>query len=210
MPEDTKRRLPELIRLGFQPGASIKDATIEVHSIGSLVCPTGRIVAADPLVFPESPAFNRSVPPGQYPVLLSVARFANDARVAFAMLRFAEQWPDRWELAVVPGADGSAGDLGYPVDAGLGCFMDADAQTALLARLEASPDLNYYDDVLGDELDAHSDPKGTWQWTMHQPDPRKPSTLAVFSSGFGDGAYPTYWGIWGDRVVSLVTAFLWW
>ena len=42
-------------------------------------------------------------------------------------MRFAEGRPDHWELAVLPGQDTATlkdGEIfGYPVDAGLGCYM---------------------------------------------------------------------------------------
>ena len=95
-------------------------------------------MACDPLVSPDVEPFDRRVPDGAFPVLLSVAHFEDDdRRVAGAMLRFTERAPASWVLALRPGEELSAlseGEVfGYPVDSDTGCFMDAET-----ARLVAS------------------------------------------------------------------------
>src|SRR5688500_16282431 len=53
-----------------------------VRHAGDLILSTGRIVACDPLVFPEAEPFTIAVPPGTYPVMLAVARVSDtDQRV---------------------------------------------------------------------------------------------------------------------------------
>ena len=62
------------LRRAFRDGERFGDETIRVEEIGQLVLPTGRIVACDPgyLRFRSEPAYTRAVPPGRYPVLLSL------------------------------------------------------------------------------------------------------------------------------------------
>lgn len=194
--------------------ASLGDAdlaarSITVRRIGNVELPSGRIVASDALVGPDRAALVRTVPAGDYPVTLYEAF----GRIAAASMRFAEGKPARWELALVPGQDINSlkGDLffGYPVDAGLGCYMDADTYGLIQerekqARIEkSSSDVNYYDDVLAPELEANNG-----DYAMHRPISGKRGNVAIFSSGWGDGFYPVFWGLdAGGRPLVLLTDF---
>ncbi|MGG6894098.1 DUF4241 domain-containing protein [Rhizobium sp. BR 315] len=194
--------------------ASLSDAdltarSIKVLRIGKVELTSGRIVASDPLVGPDRAALVRTVDPGDYPVTLYEAF----GRIAAAGLRFAEGKPVRWELALIPGQDINSlkGDefFGYPVDAGLGCYMDADTYALIQEREEqvqaekASFDINYYDDVLASELQINGD-----KYAMHRPVAGKRGNVAIFWSGWGDGFYPVFWGLDADgRPLVLFTDF---
>ncbi|TPK88447.1 DUF4241 domain-containing protein [Mesorhizobium sp. B2-4-17] len=172
--------------------AQMAEREITVTAIGELDLPTGEIIACDPLTTGiDWPALSRKIKPGRYPVSLLEAQ----GRVAVAVLRFRPGKPIRWELATLPGQDASTlkGDevFGYPVDAGLGSFMDKMAM-ALMSdqqdKLEA--DQNYYDDVLATEFAPNQD-----RFVMHYPVPGNPINVAMFWSGWGDGIYPSFWGL---------------
>lgn len=194
--------------------ASLGDADLVVRSItalrlGNVELTSGRIVASDPLVGPDRPAFVKAVPSGDYPVTLYEAF----GRIAAASMRFAEGKPVRWELALIPGQDINSlkGDefFGYPVDAGLGCYMDADTYALIQEREKrvqaekSSTDINYYDDVLAPELEANKD-----KYAMHRPISGKRGNVAIFWSGWGDGFYPVFWGLdAGGRPLILFTDF---
>jgi hypothetical protein len=196
----------ELVTLG---DAELSGRSIGVIHMGNVELTSGRIVAADPLAQPDRPALARTVAPGDYPVTLYQAF----GRIAAASMRFAEGKPDHWELAVLPGQDlATLKDdefFGYPVDAGLGCYMDADT-LALIEEREAQvqaqkpdADINYYDDVLAADLDAN---KG--HYALHRPMAGKRGNVAVFWSGWGDGFYPVFWGLDKDgRPLALLTDF---
>lgn len=185
----------------------LAERDIETMSLGDLSFPTGCIVAADPLVQPERPAFGRVVPPGAYPLTLYRARGRN----ALAELRFKSGAVERWELALVPGEDGSLLKddefFGYGVDAGIGSFMDIAARAAMLAREDREKGKrgysNYYDDVIHAEMQATGG-----EHLMHKPRPDDPAIVAMFRSGWGDGMYPSFWGLDAEgRPVLLVTDF---
>ncbi|NKJ38249.1 DUF4241 domain-containing protein [Rhizobium sp. SG570] len=194
--------------------ASFSDADLAARSItvlriGNVELTSGRIVASDPLVGPGRPALVRTVPPGDYPVTLYEAF----GRIAAGSIRFAEGKPVRWELALIPGQDINAlkGEefFGYPVDAGLGCYMDADTYALIQEREKqvraekSSSDINYYDDVLAPELEANKD-----KYTMHRPVAGERGNVAIFWSGWGDGFYPVFWGLdAGGRPLVLFTDF---
>ncbi|MBB3644849.1 hypothetical protein FHX14_001012 [Rhizobium sp. BK619] len=189
--------------------AELSGRSINAIHMGNVELTSGRIVAADPLAQPDRPALARTVAPGEYPVTLYQAF----GHIAAASMRFAEGKPDHWELGVLPGQDVATlkdGEIfGYPVDAGLGCYMDADT-LELIGEREAQAqaqkpdaDVNYYDDVLAADLDAN---KG--HYALHRPVAGKKGNVAVFWSGWGDGFYPVFWGLDRDgRALVLLTDF---
>lgn len=164
---------------------------IKLIELGTLEVLTGEIVVADPLVTPDRDSLARKVKPGKHPVTLYEA----EGRIAVAVLRVAPGNPVKWELATLPGQNISElkkGEMfGYPVDAGTGSFMDKAAYPLMLEREKreiaaGATNFNYYDDVLAAEYD---------DYVMHQPLPENPINVAVFSSGWGDGFYASFWGL---------------
>ncbi|BCG92104.1 hypothetical protein MesoLj131a_09680 [Mesorhizobium sp. 131-2-1] len=163
--------------------AELAERQITVTPIGDLELPTGEIIACDPLTTgTDWPALSRKVKTGRYPVSLLEAQ----GRVAAAVLRFRPGTPVRWELATLPDQDTSTlkGDeaFGYPVDAGLGSFMDKTAMVLMSEhrdKLEA--DQNYYDDVLAAEFAPNQD-----RFVMHHPVAGNLLNIAIFWSGWGD------------------------
>jgi hypothetical protein len=194
---------------------SLSDSELTARSIttfqmGKVELTSGRIVAADPLVEPDRQALARTVPPGDYPVTLYQAF----GRIAAASLRLADGKPVRWELALIPGQDiKTLKDdefYGYPVDAGLGSYMDADTYPLMVEREKqvqaekASSDINYYDDVVAPEIAVNND-----NYALHRPIAGKRGNVAIFWSGWGDGFYPVFWGLDADgRPLVLLTDFL--
>lgn len=188
--------------------ADLQARKIEPVALGDLELPSGQIVAADPMVQPERPAFARKVQPGRYPVTLYKAQH----RVALAALRFSLGKVVRWEMATVPGQDlGKLKDgeiYGYGVDAGLGCFMDAKTPAAMKQREELQNKRtrrfdNYYDDVVSDELEANGG-----NYALHRPLEDNLLNVAIFQSGWGDGFYASYWGLDADdKPLVLITDF---
>ncbi len=185
----------------FTPGASFQQGgqpvAVEVRRVAELFLPSGRIVACDPLVNPESEPYSRSVAPGTYPVELAIARVSPDnPRVASARVLFREGTPSRFELASVRALPADLGPdefVGYGVDAGMGCFMDAEAGRLLTQACDALAESQSYYDVLARELQARPDDKP--DWVDHRPDPTRRENVVVFESGWGDGIYPSYWAL---------------
>ncbi len=170
----------------------LAERKITVTPIGQLELPTGEIMACDPLVTGDDwPALSRKVKPGSYPVSL----FEAQGRVAAAFLRLRPGMPVRWELATLPDQDVSTLKddemFGYPVDAGLGSFMDKTAMALMSAEQDKlKADENYYDDVLAAEFAPNQD-----RFVMHRPVAGNPLNIAMFWSGWGDGFYPSFWGL---------------
>lgn len=169
-----------------------QDADIECQEVGSLVLPTGTIVACDGLI-PSLEPFAQKVTPGSYPVILSLVFSESSLQVACAMLRFSDTMPVSWKPADAPDQNEFHG-IGYGVDTGTGCFADLAAMQALLA----GPDVY---ERLRKEVNS---PYVDWVDFRVSDD----CNIIAFSSGKGDGKYPSYFGYDADKnVVCLATDF---
>ncbi|HEY7415563.1 MAG TPA: DUF4241 domain-containing protein [Ktedonobacteraceae bacterium] len=180
--------------------------TLHQRQLGELVLSTGQVVACDPLVFAGTQPFQKTIPPGRYPVFASVATFLenSDQRIAYALLQLDTREPVRWELATVDGEDISSLEedksFGYVVDSGIGCFMDKDAAEELRRRLAAESD--YAERIIKDFYYSHG--RGLYM----ELNPPGSANVVLFASGWGDGVYASYWGYdTAGRAVCLVTNF---
>ncbi|MCQ4085661.1 DUF4241 domain-containing protein [Saccharibacillus sp. JS10] len=171
---------------------------------------SGKIVACDPLTSTLE-AFEYTIQPGTYPVYAWHSEQAG--AIAGAELRLSDNKPVRWELAVRPGQDASTLKedelFGYPVDAGIGSFADQEAISSMEALDQKLQEelgdeyISMYDDLVADILDEHD---GVWGNLTS--DEETGVNVVMFTSGFGDGFYASYWGIdENDEVVSLLTDF---
>ena len=183
-------------------------------SIGDITIPSGKVIACDGIVLePDETGFATAVPPGRYPVILTIARFASngDERVACATIRFNkfdDAQPLKWEPALRPGEDPATLEaesfFGYGVDSGTGCFIDSVGMKAIDAMLET--DHAFFETTIA-EMAKHK--HTTWDWANLVVDPESGANLVVFSAGVGDGAYPCYFGRdAAGNVACLVTDFL--
>ena len=201
---------------GEKLSSSIGDITFTTHYLGELILTSGRLVACDPLAFPDSEAFQKSLPIGKYPVFLIVAHYPknNDQRVAYAIIRIREQTPVNWKLGICSDEELDSltenDTLGYPVDSGVGCFMDFDAVKILDDSIHyayiANPQEESLIDLIQDELRKNY--RHTWKWANICIDKSTQLNIIAFSSGYGDGCYPTYFGYdTEDKIVNIVTEF---
>lgn len=214
-----------IVAPAFEPGAQARDhlggeVTFWTRTAGDLVVPSGRIVACDPFEYADAPAFAREVLPGRYPVILALAQFARngDERIVAAMLRLNDAEPMRWDPALwerepadaasttdearaAPG--GASMPDEYGVDSGFGAFMDEAAIEALLDHIEAEDDEGYLQRRL-ESLGLVGGP----EWFDIPLDDETGANILLFTSGWGDGAYPSYWGYAADgSLVCLLTDF---
>lgn len=201
------------LRTIFLDDEALRVRHLQRQPCGMLHITSGRIVACDPLVQPEREPFVRSVS-GRGAFAAEVLQ--HEGRHALAVLwlhgRGGLQPADlHWEPALLDGqSQDELGDdefYGYPVDAGVGCFMDAECAAAIAereARESANPGyVSYYDDVLDTEL-------GVKDMADHYPlGEGSANNVLIFSSGWGDGSYPSFWALDASgEPVALVTDFM--
>jgi len=203
---------PIFLEQAFTPGFQAaqdpeeSDAAVLVFSpvtMGELRVQQGRIVGCDPLQFDSENdlPFNASFPTGNFPVELAIAKWENDERVAFARIKFSEQAPHRWEMATAGDFDPAelAPDtlIGYGVDSGTGAFLDVGSVPAFAALTDADRDQL--------EVDLNANYRATRSWMLWEQDG---ASVALFSSGVGDGGYASYIGYAPDGTICrLVTDF---
>ncbi|MET9226538.1 DUF4241 domain-containing protein [Lentzea sp. NPDC003310] len=164
--------------------------TTEVVEAGTLRMPSGQVAVSDPgWLDGHVKPFTVTVAPGEYRVDLGLVRFeANPehVRVTAAKLVVSNAQVVSWEPALTAGQDarvlGADEYYGFGVDAGAGCFFDA----AALGAFEQLLDEDGFEDLLIDPLGDDDLAVVT--------DPESGATLVAYSSGWGDGSYPTWIG----------------
>ncbi|MBT2439921.1 DUF4241 domain-containing protein [Streptomyces sp. ISL-36] len=187
----------------FAPGTAFSyedglTGTISLAEVGELALPTGRVVACDPFVHLGSGGiepFTTAVAPGRYPVEAAVATLVRPGaetgphphtRIAAVRLVLKDTPAVSWELALLPGQDAAElGDdefFGYGVDAGTGCFCDASAEHAFPGTEDEEGAVWAAMETIG---------HGPAVFMAQGEDGHN---LAGFTSGWGDGCYPTWIG----------------
>lgn len=185
------------------------------QDIGSLNLKTGEIIANDPLTLFEDDTFLETVELGEYPVSVFVLNLHQngDKRVALAAIYFSDKEAKSWKMATIdPDQDvlslGEDQIFGYGVDSGLGGFMDKAAMVYLTDLELDSP--KAYEKLIFDDipLKLNEDYVDTYNAIIYKLDEKENINMALFSSGFGDGAYASYYGYdENDKVCCLVTDF---
>jgi hypothetical protein len=186
-------------------------ATVRLRQDTSLWLPSGRVIAGEPFTFvgqDSADAFVQRVPPGQYPLVLVLAVFERDMgeMIAAARLVIRDEPVVSWEMAVSDGLDVSEldddGFFGYPVDGGTGGFVDAATSATLVGD---DDDYNGYIDQLQMSMYV-DDTDYTAPGTLTDDEGR--TVVVAFTSGDGDGHYPTWVGRTADgEVACFLTDF---
>lgn len=187
----------------------IGEIEVDTLDIGELNLPSGEILACDPLVdLEDAKTFIQRVSIGKYPVKISVVPSKEYGdRYACVKVEFSKNKPVVYELAVTgveENMDEAKEDefYGFGVDAGMGCVVDKKAQEEYIKYweklVEEEEADNPFDDIFDDLLveSAKKYPKyqreyGDWaNWTI----PNTDLNIPIFTSGWGDGYYPCYFG----------------
>lgn len=181
-----------------------------VKNLGRLKIKQGRIIACDPFEGYDDVSIKplkAQFPKGKFLCEVAVACLdeSDEEYIGFARIRFSNELPIRWELGVREGEnaadfDGKDG-FGYPVNSGVGGFMDISAQKDYKARIKKNED--YWEEIEDEMAEREDKACGSIIWAMED------TNMAIFPSGYGDGKYPTYIGYDEEgKICRLVTDFL--
>ncbi|MEZ6139145.1 MAG: DUF4241 domain-containing protein [Zavarzinella sp.] len=161
--------------------------TTRIVDAGTLILPTGRIVVTDPFLDPFSKPFTVRVPPGAYPVMLSLIK----EDVALVLVSFSEGNPVLW-LETKPDC--------FSVDSAHGCLMDHKIARFLRKQAKHNKYDKYYH-RFEDALAENSGISGNYCF-----DSVSGANIILFHTWGGDGTYPSFFGYNAEnKLVCLVT-----
>jgi hypothetical protein len=193
----------------FREGAEFniegKRGVITLVDMGTISFPSGKAVPKDTMTLSEDAELDREVPKSPAKVVAAVAKHASgDERVAFLRVRFREETPTKHELAIrrISADWHESYKEAYPVDSGFGGFIDQKVQAEVNKAIEDAA--TGVSKKLHDQLQKTQ--RNTWSWANLEI--VQGIYLLVVSSGYGDGAFKTYYGL-NDRgeIIELVTDF---
>jgi len=195
--DETDNRPPHTDFEGaFTPGSIFieddQEYQIETEKWGTLVVPSGRIVAADAVGPDYYKPFKKTVPPGKYPVILSWNGSETCALQVLFSHRKVARWEPAWRMGEKPEKKEGKNPPCFGVDSGMAGLFDAKA-----AKLADKND------------DWHEIFSSLYQ-SKHsiEIDPKTGAGMVWCHSGYGDGAYPCYWGFdRSENIVCLIMDF---
>ncbi|MFE4456055.1 DUF4241 domain-containing protein [Nocardia tengchongensis] len=164
---------------------------IELEDAGTVRVPSGHLAASDP-GWISGDLRTVLVPPGDYPVTLSLMRSPSGKTVGAAKVTVNDAPVSRWEMALCPGEDAAL--------LGAGQFWGVDVDSGYIAFLDASHspvDENPLSGAMSDALAANA--------AVELTTPNSGGlNIIAFKAGHGDGAYPLWIGRASDEQISCV------
>lgn len=193
----------------------VENPLIESFETGEIAIPSGNIVACDPLTTTGMPPFSTKFPIGKFQTSIHKERESNC--IAYTEIRFSEAEPKQWEMAMIEGQN--INDLkgeeifGYPVESGMGCFMDYNSQEKLneleelLFERKGGDFMGIYEEFFHQHF---FDENGAIdQFAILYPNSEKEENIFAFETGYGEGFYASYIGFDAENnPVKLVTEFI--
>lgn len=176
----------------------IESPLLESFEAGKIYLSSGKLVACDPLITNDMKPFSTDFPKGDFSVLVHKERESNC--VAYVEIVFTDAEITDWKLATTEGqevkelADGEV--FGYPVESGMGCFMDVDTQNSLnqleqkLYHRKGVDFMGIYEEFFHEHF---FDENGAIdQYAFLKPSENHPGTIFAFETGYGEGFYASY------------------
>jgi Protein of unknown function (DUF4241) len=193
----------------------IESPLIESFEVGKIYLSSGKLVACDPLITNDMKPFSAEFPKGDFSVLVHKERESNC--VAYVEIIFNNAEIADWKLATTEGQN--VKDLtdeevfGYPVESGMGCFMDADTQSSLndleqkLYHRKGVDFMGIYEEFFHEYF---FDENGAIdQYAFLKPSGNHPGTIFAFETGYGEGFYASYIAYDKNQSpVKIVTEFI--
>lgn len=185
-------------------------------SLGEVKLPTGRVIVRDPLVYLQSDAqpYFIPVPKGTFPLTVLVMEVDQDhyRYVAFRV-KLSDKEAVQHTEALLGNEDLERFDpgeyFGFNVDAGLATIVDEKTKDAYCAFeqqwMASHPDGDIYHDYLAGEFKKSYENNPQYQrsggdW-INFAIPGTDLSIPMIQSGYGDGAYPVYYGYDQDGAI---------
>ena len=193
----------------------VESPLIETFEAGKIHLSTGSIVACDPLITNDMASFKVNFPQGEFPVLVHKEKESNC--IAYVEIIFSAAQISEWKLATTDGQniEELKGEeiFGYPVESGMGCFMDVETQDCLnhlekrLFHRKGAEFMGIYEEFFHEHF---FDENGAIdQFAFLKPDEDKAGNIFAFETGYGEGFYASYIGFGIDgEPVKLVSEFI--
>lgn len=193
----------------------VESPLIETFDAGKIMLTTGRLVACDPLITNDMKDFKINFPQGEFPVLIHTERESNC--IAYVEIVFSNSQVSEWKMATTEGQniEDLKGEeiFGYPVESGMGCFMDVETQDCLnhlenkLFHRKGGEFMGIYEEFFHNHF---FDENGAIdQFAFLKPDDEKSGNIFAFETGYGEGFYASYIGFGNDnQPVKIVTEFI--
>ena len=193
----------------------VESPLIESFDAGNLILTSGKLVASDPLITSEMPAFTTTFPVGEFPVLVHKEIESNC--IAYAEIVFSSDEITTWELATSEGqhlTELEEGEIyGFPVESGMGCLMDFETQENLnlleqhLFKRKGDDFTGIYEEFFHEHF--FQEEGAVNQYAFLKPHEEKPGNLFAFETGYGEGFYASYIGFDKNNVpVKVVSEFV--
>ncbi len=196
-------------------GDFIAHPLLETFDSGTFIMPTGRLVACDPLLTKDMLPFATIFPTGEFASLVHKEKESNC--IAYTEIVFAPGKVARWEMAAITGQN--LRDLkedeifGYPVESGMGCFMDVEPQECLnvlenrLFHRKGADFMGIYEEFFHEHF---FDENGAIdQYALLKPEDDRQGNIFAFETGYGEGFYASYIGFDENSApVKIVTEFI--
>jgi hypothetical protein len=192
----------------FSGNDNLVEVGMEIQSLGDLYLPSGQLVACDALGSVDGyEAFTITVPPGKYPVTINASTFnfidqSGQERaqqvVAYSKVEFSKNLPVQWEVALQHGQQEAIltpGKFwGFGVDSGTACYMDAYVAKYVneVCSKDSQKDIELFgkiEDLLNVNYQLN------YSWANSRILEAEGGSIVAFSSGWGDGGYPSYFGL---------------
>ena len=154
-------------------------------------------------------------PVGDFPVFVHKERDSNC--IAYVEIVFSNEHVDSFKMATTEGQhiEDLQGEevFGYPVESGMGCFMDAETQDSLnhlenrLFHRKGADFMGIYEEFFhGHFFDENG---AIDQFAFLKPDEEKPGNIFAFETGYGEGFYASYIGFGAEnQPVKIITEFI--
>ncbi len=196
-------------------GGFVAHPLLETFDSGSFMMPTGKLVACDPLLTKDMLPFTVNFPTGEFTSLVHKEKESNC--IAYTEIVFTDRKAVRWEMAAVPGQNLQTLKedeiFGYPVESGMGCFMDLETQECLnvlenrLFHRKGADFMGIYEEFFHEHF---FDENGAIdQFVLLKPEDEKKGNIFAFETGYGEGFYASYIGFGeNSEPVKIVTEFI--